>query len=59
MKALCSTKRQSDTKWEEYKVKNIKLEHIKWIKYHYCVLMIKYACLFSQKLKKVDSLRWS
>ena len=33
--------KQSDTKWKEFKVKNIKLEHVKSTKYHYRVLIIK------------------
>ena len=49
------------------KVKTIKLAHMKSIKFHYHVLMIKicsrwwysYTCLFSQRLRKIDSHKWS
>ena len=37
LKTHCLTKRYSDTKWEEFKVKNINLKHTKSAKYHYNV----------------------
>ena len=37
LKTLCLTKKYSDTKWTEFKAKNIDLEHTKSTKYHYRV----------------------
>ena len=39
--SITLTDKLQGTKWEELKVKNIKLEHMKSTKYHYHVLMIK------------------
>ena len=40
-KDILLNKKQQDTKWEEFKIKNINLEHTKSTKYRYYVLMIK------------------
>ena len=37
LKTLYLIKKYSDTKWEEFKSKNIKLEHAKSTKFHYRV----------------------
>ena len=51
---LCSTRKYSDIKWEEFKPKSINLEHTKSTKYHYHVLMTK---LFVMKKKRFSQIK--
>ena len=60
------TKKFSDTKWKEFKVKNINLEHAKSTTNRYSVLMIKdlfqmmgfiHQRIFIKEFEKIDSHR--